>query len=84
MRLRCLPLTGSRTFQGPKTGERSIEEGVTSGGEAGAPVTAIDADNDDLNYSLGGEDAGFFSIDSAGQIRYVGEDGAELRGEGVV
>ena len=59
-------------FPESETGERSIDEGVTSGGEAGAPVTAIDADNDDLNYSLGGEDAGFFSINSAGQIRYVG------------
>ena len=71
-------------FPESETGERSIDEGVTSGGEAGAPVTAIDADNDDLNYSLGGEDAGFFSIDSAGTDKVRREDGAELRGEGVV
>ena len=38
------------------------------GKDIGSAVTATDADNDTLSYSVGGEDASFFSIDSSGQL----------------
>ena len=38
----------------------------------GDPVMAMDADEDDLTYSLGGDDAMYFAIDDMGQIT-VGE-----------
>ena len=48
---------------------RSVAENTAAGMPVGAPVTATDADNDDLTYTLGGSDAGSFAIDAAtGQI----------------
>ena len=52
------------------TYQRSITENPASGTAVGAPVAARDEDGDTLTYSLGGSDAGSFSIDTAsGQIR---------------
>ena len=50
--------------------ERSVAENAGAGTAVGAPVTATDADGDDLSYSLAaGGDAGSFAIDaSTGQI----------------
>ena len=49
---------------------RTIAENTTSDENIGDPVTAIDEDNDVLTYSLGGVDAGSFSIDSgSGQLQ---------------
>ncbi len=49
---------------------RSIAENTGSGVNIGGAVSATDADNDTLEYSLGGTDAGSFSIDStSGQLR---------------
>ena len=40
------------------------------GDDIGSPVTATDADNDTLSYSVGGDDASYFSIDSGtGQLK---------------
>ena len=48
---------------------RSVVEGATSGAAVGDPVAATDADNDTLNYTLEGDDAGSFAIDAGtGQI----------------
>ena len=48
---------------------RTVDENTPSSQDIGAPVTATDADNDTLTYSLGGADAGLFSVDSGtGQI----------------
>ena len=48
---------------------RSVTENVPAGTDVGAPVTATDADNDSLTYTLGGADAALFGIDSrTGQI----------------
>ena len=48
---------------------RSVAENVPAGTDVGAPVTATDADNDSLTYTLGGADAALFAIDSrTGQI----------------
>ena len=50
---------------------RSVNENTGSGVDIGDPVAADDDDLDDtLRYSLGGTDAGSFSIDSTnGQLR---------------
>ena len=48
---------------------RSVVENTAAGEKVGAPVTAMDADNDTLTYSLGGTDMASFDIDpSTGQI----------------
>ena len=50
---------------------RSVAENTPAGENVGAPVTAIDVDdNDTLTYELGGNDASDFDIDpSSGQIQ---------------
>ena len=49
---------------------RSVAENTAAGVNIGTPVAATDADNDVLTYSLGGTDAGSFSIVSAtGQLQ---------------
>ena len=49
---------------------REVAENSTAVTDVGLPVTASDADNDTLTYSLEGTDAASFQIDSAsGQIR---------------
>ena len=48
---------------------RSVDENTGPGQNVGAPITATDADNDPLTYSLGGRDAAAFTVDaSSGQI----------------
>ncbi len=52
-----------------ETATRMVAENSAAGTNVGAPVTATDADNDTLVYTLGGTDAGYFSIGSStGQI----------------
>ena len=49
---------------------RSIAENTDSGVSIGTPVSATDADNDSLTYTLGGTDAAAFSIVStSGQLQ---------------
>ena len=49
---------------------RSIAENTTAGTNIGAPISATDADNDTLTYTLGGTDASSFSIVStSGQLQ---------------
>ena len=49
---------------------REVAENTASGVNIGNPVAATDANNDNLTYSLGGEDAASFSINAAnGQLR---------------
>ena len=47
---------------------RSVVENTAAGENVGAPVTAMDADNDTLTYSLGGTDMASFTVDNMGQI----------------
>ncbi len=65
-------------FDGGIVQERSIAEGADEGANVGDPVTATDANGDEVTYSfLPGNDEGLFEIDgSTGQIT-VGE-GTEL------
>ena len=58
-------------FPSTETGARSIAENTTTVENVGAPVIAEDDDTDDtLTYTLGGTDAGTFTIvDTTGQIK---------------
>ena len=59
----------ARTFASP-TATRSVSERAEAGDNVGAPVTAMDVDeNDTLTYSLSGADASSFDIDAEGQIK---------------
>ena len=51
-----------------ETAERMVPENTAAGENVGAPVTAMDADNDTLTYSLGGTDMASFTVDNMGQI----------------
>ena len=47
-----------------------MAENTAAGEDIGTAVSATDADADTLTYSLGGEDAGDFAIDTGtGQLR---------------
>ena len=64
--------TGSNTAPAfsSTTTTRNVAENSGGGTNVGAPVTATDADNDPLTYTLEGMDAGSFTIVStSGQIR---------------
>ena len=51
------------------TDTREVAENTAAGENVGDPVTAMDADDDTLNYTLGGTDAASFDIDpSTGQL----------------
>ena len=56
-----------------------VAENSPAGTAVGTPVKATDADGDTLAYRLEGEDAGLFSVDSAGQIAVA--SGATLDAE---
>ena len=52
-----------------ETGTREVAENTVAGMAIGAPVMAMDADDDTLTYALGGTDAASFDIDAAtGQL----------------
>ena len=56
----------------PPSPTRRVDENSAAGVAVGAPVTAIDADNDRLSYMLAGAGATAFRIDAAsGQLRTV-------------
>ncbi len=57
-------------FTDGNTTSRSVAENTGSGVDIGSAVSATDADDDTLNYSLSGTDAASFSVDSSsGQLR---------------
>ena len=57
------------TFTEGTSTTRSVEENTASGTTIGSAVSATDADNDTLTYTLGGTDASSFSINSGtGQL----------------
>ena len=58
------------TFDDGDSAMRSVPENTPAGRAIGMPVVASDADNDRRTYSLGGDDAADFSIDtSTGQVQ---------------
>ena len=57
-------------FDEGSSADRSVAENASTGQEVGAPITAADDDDDALTYTLSGDDAGLFSIESeTGQIK---------------
>ena len=59
-------------FPADRDYDRTIRENTPAGRNVGAPVTAIDDNNDRLTYSIGASDY-FEIIDSTGQIRTKGD-----------
>ena len=58
------------TFDEGDSATRSVPENTSAGRDIGMPVVASDADNDRRTYSLGGDNAADFSINtSTGQLR---------------
>ena len=63
------PGRSSPVFREHPTATRSVPRNTPSGRNIGAPVSATDADNDALTYSLGGPDEASFDINtSSGQL----------------
>ena len=61
-------LTGNApTFEAEEM-TRSVAENTAAGMAIGDPVAATDVDGDALTYTLGGDDAMYFTIDSMGQL----------------
>ena len=57
-------------FPSTETGERAVPENTRAGVTIGAPVAAVDPENDSLTYTLTGTDAAAFTIvEMTGQIR---------------
>ena len=64
------PDNSSPEFDEGSSATRAVNENTGSGADIGSAVSATDTDGDTLSYSLSGNDAASFSIDSgSGQIR---------------
>ena len=64
------PTNNAPTFTAGSTTTRTIAENTTAGRNIGSPVSATDADNDTLTYTLSGTDANAFSIErTTGQLK---------------
>ena len=65
-----VPANSAPTFKEEQHTTRTVAENMPSGRNIGLPVTAADADNDALTYTLGGPDAAAFNINRhTGQLR---------------
>ena len=65
-----VPSNTAPVFAAGNSTTLTVAENTGSGVDIGTAVSATDADNDTLTYSLGGTDAASFSIDSTtGQLR---------------
>ena len=64
------PTNFAPTFPPTTDTKLSVPENTSEGEDIGRPVTATDDNNDDLSYTLGGQDAASFDIDSSsGQLK---------------
>ena len=67
--MQTMMVTTAPEFADSEDGARSVAENTEAGMEIGAPVTATDANDEALDYTLGGTDAASFAIDSdTGQL----------------
>ena len=67
--MQTMMVTTDPEFADSEDGARSVAENTEAGMDIGAPVTATDANDDTLAYTLGGTDAASFAIDSdTGQL----------------
>ncbi len=68
------------TFNEGDSAARTVDESPSAGALVGEPVVATDPEGQQLTYSLSGEDASTFAIDSAsGQLRTTGRLSFEYR-----
>ena len=70
------PETNSPPSFSGATASRSVPENSAASTAVGAPVAATDPDDSDLSYSLSGDAAGSFNVDSGGQLSVA--DGSVL------
>ena len=57
-------------FPANENGSRNVHENTAPGANIGARITAADADNDVLTYSISGPEAAFFEfVETSGQLR---------------
>ena len=64
------PTNSTPSFADGNHTQRTVTENTAKGIDIGDPITAIDADNDALTYTLGGPDAAAFDIDNTtGQLK---------------
>ena len=64
------PTNNAPTFTAGSRTTRTIAENTAAGRNIGSPVSATDADNDTLTYTLGGTNASAFSIErNTGQLK---------------
>ena len=69
LELKVEPNTSPEFSEGIVT-TRSLKRNIAAGENIGEPVSATDADNDTLTYSLGGSDAALFDVDTTnGQLK---------------
>ena len=74
-------VTTAPEFADSEDGARSVAENTGAGMDIGAPVTATDANDDALDYTLGGTDTASFNIDpDTGQLKTLAALG--LRDQG--
>ena len=79
------PVTGNSPEFADETTSRSVAENTAAGTAIGDPVTATDADGETLSYTLGGDDAGSFTIDGdSGQIMTSADLDYETKSEYMV
>ena len=72
IRISTQVVNNAPVFTEGSTATRSVDKGTYPSQNLGAPVSATDADDDTLEYSLGGTDAALFEIDSTnGQLSSV-------------
>ena len=58
------------TFPSTEDGQRAVRENTRAGQNVGAPVAAVDPENNSLTYSLSGSDSAAFTVvRSTGQLR---------------
>ena len=64
------PTNKAPVFTEGDSASRSVAENTAAGTSIGKPVRATDADNDTLNYTVGGDDGSAFAVDEdTGQLK---------------
>ena len=72
VRISIIDVNDAPEFDEGSTTTRSVDKGTYPSQDLGAPVSATDADDDTLTYTLSGTDAALFEIDSTnGQLSSV-------------
>ena len=67
--MRAAPAVNSTPVFSEETATRSVGENAEIGANVGTPVTAADAENDPLTYSLDGGAAPFEILQASGQLQ---------------